>query len=124
SARRTDEDLGQGEGRCGIAGGDLPDDSDALERSDVEAVEADELPRRLRLDMTSRRDRARFLELLARALGQQAGALGAVGFESAETLISGGQSQPSQGSIGRAGSDADPAQRELIRELARAPGRP
>ena len=124
SARGPDEDLGQGEGRRGVAGGDLPDGSDAFELSDVEAVETDELAGRLGFDMASRGDRASLLELLPGALCQQAGALGAMGFESAQTFVSGGQSQSPEGSVGRAGSDADPPQRELIRELAWSPGRP
>ena len=41
-AWRTDEDLSEREGRSRIAGRDLPHRPDALELSDVEAVEADE----------------------------------------------------------------------------------
>lgn len=120
----ADKDLGQGEGGSGIAGRDLPDLPDALELTDEEAVEADELARSARLDVTLRGRRTGLLELLPGALGEEAGLLGAVGLQQSEALLVGAQAEPTQGPVDGAGSGADTSEGELVGELAGAPGGP
>ena len=83
----ADEERGEAVGGGGIAGGDLPDLADALEVADVEAVEADELAGLLGLDVPLRRQRTGLRDRPARALGEQAGALGAVALEGDEALL-------------------------------------
>ena len=98
--------------------------SDPLELSDVEAVEADELARVLGLDVTTRGGGSGLLELLPGALGEQARVLGAMGLEQPQSLLAGSQAEASKCAVDRAFCDPRPAQRELVRELSRAPGRP
>jgi len=66
---RLDEDTGRGVGGGRIAGRDLPDLADALELSDVEAVEADQLAGDCGLDVALRAAATGLFERAAGALG-------------------------------------------------------
>ncbi len=103
---------------------DLPHRPDALELSDVEAVEADELARLLGLDVTPRCGRPGLLELLPRALREQSRVLGTMGLEQTESIVARSQAEPSECTVDRAFRDPRSSQRELVRELPRTPGRP
>src|SRR3989454_1402911 len=118
-----DEDAAGAIGAGRIAGRDLPDLAHALELSDVEAVDADELAGDGGLDVALG-GRAKRAERSARALRQQPGLPRAVMLEHAQPLQAGAELEPSQGAIDRAGRDLDALARELDREAIGTPGRP
>ena len=104
-----------------IAGCDLPDFPDTLEATDVERVEADELPGLTGLDMTSLLTGS--LQFPSRALSKQSGSLCAVLLEDDKPLRSRAQSHTTQRTVDGARRQRTPLPSQLLSVEPGATGR-
>jgi hypothetical protein len=108
------DDLGESEGTGGVTGRDLPERANALELADVEAVQADQIARQLRFDVSGTA-LAGLPEAPASTLGEKAGGSCAVMLENGQSFMPRSKPDAPKQTVDGTGSYSNRASSQLRR---------